>query len=138
MPLIEKGKVIGHENWGFDPEASVDYPTYQSNPTSNVVITLLPEQDLSGFAEYSQLVRVIIIPFDSFADGRIFSVSQQLRQSYNYMGKIVLSGPMIADQYGTPFCKSFHQASIKHKDGQDDVGDRQINRTDTCDEGLVV
>ena len=100
MILIEQGNQVAEENWYFDLDLTITFSEFKIRPIANAVITINPDDDYSDIEEYTHLIKVIIIPFTSFADGRVFSVARQLRQAFKYGNKIIVSGPMISAQYG--------------------------------------
>ncbi len=100
MLLIEQGNVIPQTQWQFDRETALEFQQFVDKPRPNATIVINPDDDCSKLSHTLDQVQTIIIEFDSFADGRIFSVARQLRQSFDYQKRIILCGPMIADQYG--------------------------------------
>ena len=100
MILIEHGEQVARERWQFDPEFSIAYEDFKAKPLANATVTISPDDIYEDITEFSHLIQVIIIPFESFADGRVFSVARQLRHAYGYDKTIIASGPMIIAQYG--------------------------------------
>jgi len=55
--------------------------------------------DLTKIQSQISNLKVILVDFPSFADGRGFSIARELRQKYGYRGFLVADGPLIPDQY---------------------------------------
>jgi len=56
-------------------------------------------------------IKTIVILFDSFADGRGFSIARQLRQ-FGYIGIIRAKGHLLADQYPLAIRCGFDEVEI--------------------------
>jgi len=69
--------------------------------------------DLSAFIEDLQLV---VLQFESFADGRAFSQAKLLRDRYHYSGEIRATGEVIRDQLGFMQRCGFSQFEIAKND----------------------
>ena len=100
MVLIENGQQVRPEQWHFDPELITNYQDFVNSPFANATVNLGVEDDFSDIGAYTHLIHSVFITIDNFADGRVFSIARQLRQSYGFKHKIVVNGPLIADQYG--------------------------------------
>lgn len=100
MRLIENGRVIEPTHWLFELESATTISDFITSPYPNATVSVDLDSDFLEIAELLHLITTIIIPFDSFADGRFFSIARQLRQSYRYQHRIIAHGPMISDQYG--------------------------------------
>ena len=53
---------------------------------------------IEEFGEYFDRLELIVLRFDSFADGRAFSQARLLRERFGYAGSIRASGEVLRDQ----------------------------------------
>ena len=53
---------------------------------------------IEEYEEYLDRLELIVLRFDSFADGRAFSQARLLRERYGYAGSIRASGEVLRDQ----------------------------------------
>ncbi|MBU2981712.1 DUF934 domain-containing protein [Lentibacter algarum] len=73
--------------------------------------------DLDASADPAELqgrllnVGMIRVRFDSFADGRVFTIARQLRLM-GYTGRLRVAGPLLADQYAMARRVGFDEAEI--------------------------
>ena len=100
MKLIENGHIIEQPQWSFDLDSARSISEFIASPYPDATVIVELDSRFTEISDLLHLISTIIIPFESFADGRFFSIARQLRQSYKYQQRIVAQGPMIADQYG--------------------------------------
>ena len=102
--IIVRDSGFAPEDWslGFTPAAEAD--------TRTQAIDLPADSDLTGFAPWSGL-RIIRIPFASFADGRGFTLARRLRLM-GFQGRLRAHGHVIADQYAMARRSGFDEVEI--------------------------
>jgi len=83
------------------------------------VLDLMPDADLTSVFSTLAGVELIRIHFPSFADGRGFSLAQQLRLN-GYQGRLRAFGHVLADQYAMARRCGFDDVEI-----DDDLASRQ-------------
>jgi len=69
------------------------------------------DADVGEIAPFFAWIRLIVIPFPSFADGRGFSLAKRLREA-GYRGTLRASGHVIADQYSHARRVGFDEVEI--------------------------
>lgn len=98
----EGGMFIDLEKYGQDVSEKQPQNTCIDVPNDTSV------DSLKGLFNQAAMMR---IPFPSFADGRGFSLAQQLRQ-HGYAGRLRAVGHVIADQYGFARSCGFDEVEI--------------------------
>ncbi|MCI5075616.1 DUF934 domain-containing protein [Oricola sp.] len=74
-------------------------------------LSLANDADPDEIAPFFAWIRLIVIPFPSFADGRGFSLARRLRQ-LGYTGQLRAAGHVIADQYAHARRVGFDEVEI--------------------------
>ena len=102
--IIVRDSGFAPEDWslGFTPAAEATGDTQ--------AIDLPADSDLAGFALWPAL-RIIRIPFTSFADGRGFTLARRLRLM-GFQGRLRAHGHVIADQYAMARRSGFDEVEI--------------------------
>jgi uncharacterized protein (DUF934 family) len=86
---------------GFVPEDWAQGFTtnrHEINGENGAGLILYSDTDTSALGGALRGIGMIKVVFDSFADGRVFTLARQLRLM-GYSGRLRLSGPLLADQY---------------------------------------
>ncbi len=90
-------QIVTPAGFAEDPWAGTQVPPledYSRGPTVLLPVGMDPED----LAENLDTLRLIVIPFDSSADGRGFSLAAQLR-ALGYQGHIRAKGHILVDQF---------------------------------------
>jgi len=95
MKLIENGAVKQPDGI----ETIIPLDDFLANPDLGRAIEISSDANIEVLAPYVSKLDLIVIGFESFADGRGFSTAHRLRQSLGYSEKIWASGNLIPDQY---------------------------------------
>lgn len=74
-------------------------------------LSIANDADAGAIAPYFAWIRLIVIAFPSFADGRGFSLARRLRQA-GYTGRLRAEGHVIADQYAHARRVGFDEVAI--------------------------
>lgn len=82
-------------------------------------LSIAGDADADAIAPYFAWIRLIVVDFPSFADGRGFSLARRLRQA-GYTGRLRAEGHVIADQYAHARRVGFDEVAIP-----DDLAARQ-------------
>ncbi|MFZ2103710.1 MAG: DUF934 domain-containing protein [Oricola sp.] len=82
-------------------------------------LSIANDADADEIAPFFGWIRLIVIAFPSFQDGRGFSLARRLRQA-GYRGKLRATGHVIADQYAQARRVGFDEVEIP-----DDLAARQ-------------
>lgn len=85
----------------------------------NIFVELASGDDVGQLADYLPSISTIRIRFESFVDGRGFSLAYRLRQ-IGYLGRLRAEGYIIADQYPLARKSGFDEVVIS-----DDLAKRQ-------------
>ena len=75
-----------------------------------------PDAIVSDLSPFIGDIRLIVLQFESFADGRAFSQAKLLRDRYHYSGEIRAVGEVIRDQLGFMQRCGFSQFEIAEND----------------------
>lgn len=107
MKLIKNGIVVDPD-WIFqDQSINISQSTKQivpvelflDNPELSTAIQINVDTDIGHIAPYLVQLKLIVIEFNAYADGRGFSIAHRLRHSYGFTGEIWGSGSLVSDQY---------------------------------------
>lgn len=74
-------------------------------------LSIANDADIDEIAPFFGWIRLIVIAFPSFQDGRGFSLARRLRQA-GYRGRLRARGHVIADQYGQARRVGFDEVEI--------------------------
>lgn len=83
---------------GFVPDALGLDPLPLDGFAGGPALMLTPEDDPADAVPHFSQLRLIVLCFDSFADGRGFSMAAQLRR-LGYGGHLRARGPLLVDQF---------------------------------------
>jgi len=79
-------------------------------------VELEPDAMVSDLSAFIDALQLVVLQFDSFADGRAFSQAKLLRDRYHYSGEIRATGEVIRDQLGFMQRCGFSQFEIADND----------------------
>ena len=79
-------------------------------------VELEPDAVVSDLSAFIDDLRLVVLQFESFADGRSFSQAKLLRDRYHYSGEIRAVGEVIRDQLGFMQRCGFSQFEIAEND----------------------
>ncbi len=107
MKLIENG-ILSDPEWEFNYQACynqsekhqiLSLEEFLSDPESISAIVIGADINLAELEPFLKELKLIVLQFESFTDGRGYSIAWQLRNSLGFGGKIWTTGYLIADQY---------------------------------------
>ena len=96
----ERIEIIAGQTYNAPPlQEPIDWESYK-NPTQDTQTLYLPaDADLNLIANHLHKINTVYILFSHFSDGRGFSLTRQLRQTYGYKKTIIAWGNVLIDQY---------------------------------------
>lgn len=80
------------------------------------IVHLNADSDPSTLHQLVDCQAMIVVTFDSFADGRGFTIARHLRAA-GFTGRLRASGDLIADQYAMARRSGFDEVEITHAKG---------------------
>ena len=86
------------------------------NTELDLGVELEPDAIVSDLSLFIDNLQLIVLQFESFADGRAFSQAKLLRDRYHYSGEIRAIGEVIRDQLGFMQRCGFSQFEIAEND----------------------
>lgn len=103
MKLISNGIAV-NPDWHFQGEQAgtnqiVPVELFLENPENSTAIQIDVDTNLDDIVPYLDQLELIVIRFESYADGRGFSIAHRLRHYLGFTSKIWGSGSLISDQY---------------------------------------
>ncbi|MFT4726515.1 MAG: ferredoxin--NADP+ reductase [Granulosicoccus sp.] len=98
---------------GFSEDGDINFLHAEAikSTDSNLAIDLQADTNLASFSEHLHRIHTLRITFPSVADGRGFSLAQQLRH-LGYKGRIRSKGPIISDQFRYALACGFDEVEI--------------------------
>ena len=104
MSVIVTGRGFAPDDWtaGFDGPESADEVT---------ALEIGPETDPETLANRLPRLEMLRIRFESFADGRGFTIARALRRM-GYAGRLRAAGHVLADQYAMARRSGFDEIEI--------------------------
>ena len=87
-----------------------------SNAELALGVELEPDAIVSDLSLFIDDLQLVVLQFESFADGRAFSQAKLLRDRYHYSGEIRAIGDVIRDQLGFMQRCGFSQFEIAESD----------------------
>lgn len=91
-------------------------------------LSIANDADPDEIAPFFAWIRLIVIPFPSFSDGRGFSLAKRLREA-GYAGRLRASGHVIADQYAHARRVGFDEVEISDELAARQPEDQWLART---------
>jgi phosphoadenosine phosphosulfate reductase len=107
MKLIKNGTVVDPD-WTFCDQSTagnqsvnqiVPVELFLENPELSAGVHINVDTNLDDIARYMGQLKLIVIEFAAYADGRGFSIAHRLRHSFGFTGQVWGSGSLISDQY---------------------------------------
>ncbi len=99
MKLIENGSITTLDGLTEIHHQIMPLDLYLANPMSANKVRIDNDTNLADLESHIENLSLIVIEFNSFTDGRGFSLAYRLRQSLGYTKKLWGSGNLIPDQY---------------------------------------
>lgn len=96
---------------GFSPETWTHGFAAFGEAANDVAALDLPPDTAVGDVALTPALVLIRIPFDSFADGRGFTLARQLRL-HGFTGRLRAAGHVLADQYAMARRSGFDEVEI--------------------------
>lgn len=107
MSILIRDNGFAPEDWAHGFTTDLE----EINGETGAGLELTAEADVNPLQGLRLNVGMIKISFDSFSDGRVFSIARQLRLM-GYKGRLRLSGPLLADQYAMARRVGFDEVEI--------------------------
>lgn len=86
------------------------------NAELDLGVEFKPDAIVSDLSPFIDDLRLVVLQFESFADGRAFSQAKLLRDRYHYSGEIRATGEVMRDQLGFMQRCGFSQFEIAEND----------------------